>query len=127
QLHVLLDRSPLPSGLANLAAIPGAFIDLSPTSAGSAEAAFLLGGITIVSFLAWEKWRPRRLRLVPGALVGVVVATLCAVILDPAVNRVEVPASIVDSIKAPGMADLARLAEPAIILTALVIAFVASA
>src|SRR4051812_43458810 len=37
QLHVLIDRVPLPSGLANLAAIPGAFVDLSPTAAGATE------------------------------------------------------------------------------------------
>lgn len=127
QLHVLLDRNPLPSGLANLAAVPGAFIDLSPYSAGSAEAAFALGAITILSFLAWEKWRPQRLRLVPGALIGVVVATLAAVTLRPNVKRVEVPESILDSLNFPMLADLSRLAEPAILLTAFVIAFIASA
>ena len=52
-----------------------------------------LGGVTILAFLAWEKWRPRQLRLVPGALVGVVAATLLAVILGPDVKRVVVPES----------------------------------
>lgn len=127
QLHVLLDRNPLPSGLANLAAIPGAFIDLSPTSSGSMEAAFLLGAITIAAFLGWEKLRPQSLRLVPGALIGVVVATVLAVVFGPDVKRVEVPASLLDSLNMPGLADLSRLTEPTILLTALVIAFVASA
>ena len=127
QLHVLLDRNPLPSGLANLAAIPGAFFELSPTGSGSMEAAFALGGVTMLAFLAWEKWRPRQLRLVPGALVGVVVATLLAVALDPDVKRVTVPESIVDALNMPGWADLARLGETQIIVSALIIAFVASA
>lgn len=127
QLHVLLDRNPLPSGLANLAAIPGAFIDLSPGNSGQTEAAFLLGAITIGAFVAWEKFRPQSLRLVPGALIGVVLATVIAVVFGPDVKRVEVPASLVDSLSIPGLADLGRLAEPTIILTALVIAFVASA
>lgn len=127
QLHVLLDRNPLPSGLANLAAIPGAFFELSPGNTGSMEAAFALGGITILTFLAWERWRPQSLRLVPGALVGVVVATLLAVILDPDVKRVMVPESIVDALKMPGWTDLARLTELQIIISAAVIAFVASA
>ena len=127
QLHVLLDRNPLPSGLANLAAIPGAFIDLSPTGAESDIAAFALGGMTILAFLAWEKLRPKSLRLVPGALVGVVVATVCAVVFDPEVKRVIVPESMIASLQIPGFADLARLGESQIIISAIIIAFVASA
>ena len=127
QLHVLIDRDPLPSGLANLVAIPGAFIDLSPTASGSTEAAFALGGITILAFLAWEKFRPRKLRLVPGALIGVTVATLAAWLLGPDVKRVIVPESLIDAINAPGWADLSRLGETQILVSALIIAFVASA
>ncbi len=127
QVHVLLDRTPLPSGLANLVAIPGAFFELSPGGMGSMEAALALGGVTIVAFLAWERWRPRQLRLVPGALVGVVVATLLAVVLDPEVKRVMVPESIGDALRMPGWADLSRLGEAPILISAAIIAFVASA
>jgi MFS superfamily sulfate permease-like transporter len=127
QLHVLIDRDPLPSGLANLAAIPGAFIDLSPYASGSTEAAFALGGITIVAFLAWEKFRPKSMRLVPGALIGVVAATVIAYIMGSDVKRVIVPESLVDSIALPGWTELARLGEVQIIVSALIIAFVASA
>jgi MFS superfamily sulfate permease-like transporter len=126
QVHVLLDRCPLPIGLANLAAIPGAFFELSPSMAGG-ENALLLGGVTILAFLGWEKIRPQSLRLVPGALVGVVAATLLAVVFDPDVKRVMVPDSIFAAIKMPGMTDLPRLLEPQILITALIIAFVASA
>lgn len=127
QVHVLLDRNPLPSGLANLAAIPAAFFELSPDVMGSMEAALALGGITIITFLAWERWRPRQLRLVPGALVGVVVATLLAVALDPDVKRVMVPESITDALRIPGWTDLSRLTEVSILVSAAIIAFVASA
>jgi MFS superfamily sulfate permease-like transporter len=127
QLHVLLDRVPLPSGLANLAAIPGAFFELSPSGLGSMEAAFALGGVTIVAFLGWEKFRPKQLRLVPGALVGVVIATMLAYVLGAEVKHVVVPDSIVDAMNMPGWGDLARLGETQIIISAIVIAFVASA
>lgn len=127
QLHVLLDRNPLPNGLANLTAIPGAFIDLSPSGSGSDIAAFALGGVTILSFLAWEKFRPHQLRLVPGALVGVTVATLLAVVLGPDVKRVLVPESMIAALQMPGWSDLARLGEAQIIVSAIIIAFVASA
>jgi MFS superfamily sulfate permease-like transporter len=128
QLHVLLDRSPLPNGLSNLAAVPGAFVDLSPVSVGSTEWAFALGAITIASFLAWEKFRPKTLKLVPGALIGVVTSTLIAVALRPDVKRVSVPANLLDGVKFPTLADItAGLTSPPVLITALVIAFIASA
>ena len=128
QLHVLLDRTPLPNGLSNLAAVPGAFVDMSPTSAGQTEWAFALGAITIIAFLGWEKFRPKALKLVPGALIGVVVSTAIAVALRPDVKRVIVPPSLLDGVKMPVLADFtAALSNPEIIISAIVIAFIASA
>ena len=78
QAHVLLDRAPLHSGAENLAAIPAAFFSLSPTAMGQAEGAFVVGLATIVAMLLWERVRPKALKLVPGALVGVLVGTAIA-------------------------------------------------
>ena len=127
QLHVLIDRTPLSSGIANLAAIPGAFISLSPMSLGQTEAAFAVGFSTIVSILAWEKFRPRALKQLPGALVGVIVGTVMSIILPLDVKRVEVPESIVGALSFPAVADFSRLADPTIILLAIAVAFIASA
>ena len=41
-------------------------------------AAFAVGLVTIGAMLGWEKFRPASMKLVPGALVGVVAATLVA-------------------------------------------------
>lgn len=127
QFHVLLDRNPLPNGLQNLAAIPGAFFSLQPTSLGATEAALGIGLFTIVAMLAWERYRPVRLKLVPGALIGMVGATFATVALGLDIKRISVPESIVASIAMPTLGDLARLGDPAIILTAVAIAFIASA
>lgn len=127
QLHVLMDASPHADGLANLLAIPGAFFSLSPMSAGQAEAALLVGVATIGAMLAWEKFRPARFKLVPGALIGVLAGTGLAAGLALEVKRIEVPTSLLSAIAPPTMVDLARLAEPAIIMTAIAIAFIASA
>jgi len=78
--------------------------------------------------LAREKFRPKALRLVPGALIGVMVSTLIAVLLRPDVKRVVVPASLLEGVKFPTLDDItAGLTSPPIIITALVIAFIASA
>ncbi len=126
QFHVMMDRAPHHSGVANLIAIPAAFVSLSP-SLGQAEAAFFIGLATIGSILLWEKLRPAALRMVPGALVGVIVGTGLAVGFALDVKRIVVPESIIGALAFPSMADMGLLVSPTIILTAIAIAFIASA
>ena len=75
QFHVLFDAKPLPSGLDNLAAMPARLFGLSMDWAG-AETAFAVGLLTIGVMLAWEKFRPQSMRLVPAALIGVLTPVL---------------------------------------------------
>src|SRR3546814_10031749 len=89
QFHVLFDAKPLASGLENIAAMPGRLLGLDAASPGGAELALLIAGITIGVMLAWEKWRPASMRLVPGALLGVVAGTVTALVLDMNVARSE--------------------------------------
>jgi MFS superfamily sulfate permease-like transporter len=126
QFHVLFDAKPLPSGLQNLAAMPGRLLGLSPNMA-AAELALAIGLMTIGVMLAWEKLRPQSLRLVPGALLGVVAATLVAWGAGLEVARVAVPENIASAVTLPGADILARFLDPAVLGAALAIAFIASA
>ncbi|MGV3770659.1 MAG: SulP family inorganic anion transporter, partial [Sphingobium phenoxybenzoativorans] len=90
QFHVLFDDRPLPSGLANLMAMPSKLLGLDNEPA---FIAFAVGLVTIVSMLGWEKLRPASMKLVPGALAGVVAATLVAFFMGLEVARVTVPES----------------------------------
>src|SRR3546814_19395598 len=67
------------------------------------------------------------MKLLPGALVGVVLATLAAFFLSLPVARVVVPESIVSAISLPGDDLVQQLLNPTIITTAIAIAFIASA
>jgi MFS superfamily sulfate permease-like transporter len=127
QFHILFDGRPLSNGLENLAAMPGRVLGLSPFNLQNTEFALMIGLVTILTMLVWEKWRPSSLRLVPGALLGVTVATLIAYWAKLEVARIDVPTSIVGAIDRPSTGFLAALAEPALLLTALAIAFIASA
>ncbi|MGL4964242.1 MAG: SulP family inorganic anion transporter [Inquilinus sp.] len=127
QLQVLLGRTPLPDGLQNLAAIPAALLSLLPLQGSSGTAAVLAGGATILAMVLWERLRPRSLRLVPGALVGVVAGTALAAALSLPVQRVDVPDAILSAVSVPTLADLSRLGESGILAAALVIAVIASA
>ncbi|BAK67673.1 sulfate transporter family protein [Sphingobium sp. SYK-6] len=127
QFHILFDNQPMSSGLENIALMPARVLGLSPFSLQSAEYALLLGLVTIGAMVGWEKLRPASMKLVPGALLGVVAATLIAWIAQLDVTRIDVPASIVGAIDAPGTGFLAPLTQPALLVAALAIAFIASA
>jgi len=127
QFHILFDDRPMSSGLENIAAMPGQLLGLSPFNLTAAEYALAIGLVTMGVMLAWEKWRPASLKLVPGALLGVTAATLIAWFGNLDIARVDVPASIVGAISAPTGGFFAPLAEPALLVTALAIAFIASA
>lgn len=124
QFHVLFDEKPLPGGIDNLVAMPARILGLT---GGDAMAAFAVGVLTIAAMLGWERWRPLALRLVPGALIGVLAATLVAYGFSLDVIRVDVPESIVGAIAIPDGGMLQRFAEPTLIATAIAIAFIASA
>ena len=127
QFHVLFDAKPLSSGLANLSAMPGRLLGLDPANAASTELALGIALATIGVMLAWEKWRPASLRLVPGALLGVIAGTLIAVGFGLDVAKVSVPESIVGAIALPETGFLSRFLDPAVLTAALAIAFIASA
>jgi MFS superfamily sulfate permease-like transporter len=127
QFHVLFDAKPLPSGLQNLAAAPGRLFGLSPSNIEATEIAFAVGMLTIAAMLCWEKFRPVSLRLVPGALVGVLTGTFVALGFDLDVARVNVPESIAGAVSFPGFGMVAKWADPSILAAALAIAFIASA
>ena len=135
QMHALLDAKPLPHGLANLMALPDAFLglgwgdygDLSWSAIGVGETALVVGLTTIGVMLGWERYRPAALRLVPGALVGVLAGTGLAAGFSLAVRRIEVPASLAGSFTLPGLSDFGVLLAPSVLVSALALAFIASA
>lgn len=126
QFHTLFDAKPLSSGLENLAAMPARVLGLS-FDVRATELALAIGVLTIGVMLAWEKWRPASLKLVPGALLGVMAGTLAAFALGLDVARVVVPESIGAAFKVPGDGFLSPLAQPAVLIAAVAIAFIASA
>lgn len=89
--------------------------------------AALLGLGTIAVMWGWDKLRPQRLRFLPGALLGVSLATLASLWLALDVRRVEVPANLGEAIDWLRPADLLALADPSLLLAAVVVAFIASA
>ncbi|GBC58866.1 sulfate transporter family protein in cluster with carbonic anhydrase [Stutzerimonas stutzeri] len=127
QLHVMMDAQPEASGLDNLGAFPAALWAALPFSGGNGMAAASLGLLTIACMWTWDRLRPQRLRLLPGALLGVAAATLVGLWLGLDVRRVEVPDNLADAISWLHPADLLAFADPGLLVAALAVAFIASA
>lgn len=127
QLHVMMDAQPEASGLDNLGAFPAALWAALPLSGGNGMAAASLGLLTIACIWTWDRLRPQRLRLLPGALLGVAAATLVGLWLGLDVRRVEVPDNLADAISWLQPADLLAFADPGLLVAALAVAFIASA
>ncbi|MBI6851367.1 SulP family inorganic anion transporter [Pseudomonas cichorii] len=125
QVHVMFDSGPKPSGLDNLVAFPATLVQaIGP---GSAMQAGLLGLGTMLVMWSWDKIRPQSLRFIPGALLGVGLATGISLIMALEVKRVEVPDNLADAIDWLRPADLINLTDPAILIAAVALAFIASA
>lgn len=128
QFHILFDEKPLSSGLENLAMMPARVLGLDFGNVAATELALALGLLTIGVMLGWEKLRPKSMTLVPGALLGVLAATAAAWALDLGVARIDVPESIGSAFALPTSPEwFAPLANPALLIAALAIAFIASA
>lgn len=127
QFHVLFDAKPLSSGLDNLAAMPGRLLGLDPNNIAATELALAVAVLTIGIMIAWDKFKPTSLRLIPAALLGVVAATVVAYFGGLEVTRVNVPESIVSAVVLPDQSFLAKFVDPAVLIAALAIAFIASA
>lgn len=128
QIHVMFDTAPKPSGLDNLLGFPATLAEAMPVMGGSLGwQAGLLGLLTIAIMWCWEHYRPQKLRFVPGALLGVGVATAVSLLLALQVKRVEVPANLAEAIDWLRPTDLLALADPTLLIAAFAVAFIASA
>ena len=96
QFHVMIDDKPRASPLADLVSIPQS-VYKALTSDGPHSAAAAIGVGTIACILAWDRFRPQKLKLVPGPLLGVTFAVLAGNGLRLPISFVEVPDDLVAS------------------------------
>lgn len=135
QFHVMLDHVALwhgekaHGGLQYLATIPEAIMKCfsSDTSANHHLAA-LTGLITIGCIIIWPRIAPAQLKLLPAALVGILVATAFAAIAGLELKMLTVSANMFEETTLPtSWTWFGLLFHPKVLSGAIVIALVASA
>ncbi|HET7798148.1 MAG TPA: SulP family inorganic anion transporter [Nevskia sp.] len=126
QFHVMFDAKPLPTGFQNFLAAPK--LVFNSISNGAGLQAALLGLGTIAMILLWEKLRPAKLKLLPGVLIAIILATVVAEAMQLSVNRVTLPDNLIAGIEwVTPEKMLGLFGKPALLVAALAFAFIASA
>ncbi len=126
QFHVMLDQKPIGTGIENLAGIPGALWNAISTGDKHFTAG-LVGLLTVATIFGWGSFAPKSVKIIPAPLVGVVVGMIAAAVLHLDINYVNVPDNIWSVTIFPTPERLMRIFEPAILIGAISIAFIASA
>ncbi len=128
QFHVMVDDSPRENGIQNILAIPEAIYKGGiPTDGTPHHLAAFVGMLTIVSLLAWQKFAPKSISWIPGALIGVVVGTAAATLWNMPISYVNIPDNFLGQIELPEWSAFGGLASGEMLLAAFTLAFVASA
>ena len=130
QFHVMVDDAPPGSGakfggLINLYTIPEAVWKGLTESIHQAAAG--IGVLTILAVVGWASLAPKKLKVVPAPLFGVLLATAAAAVLALDIRYITVPDNLTDAIALPAAGDWQLLLDWSIVGAGLALAFVASA
>ncbi len=88
---------------------------------------FLLGSCTLVLLFFYDFFVPKKFRLVPAALLALLIATSASMYFGLSVEKIDIPSNIFSSIKPLDLTMWQTLFNPFVIKAALLIAFIASA
>lgn len=127
QFHVMVDDKPRGGGLENLLSIPEAILKgLTPVDGSTHHLAAMVGVLTLLTLVLWEKGRPKALELIPAPLVAVVAGSLFAASAGWGISFVRVPEGISQFVALPDLSLIGQF-TPALLFSTVALAFIASA
>lgn len=126
QVHVAIDEDPKSSFFQNVITIPGA---IWTRATGGYDAAAPIGILiaTIFLLVAWTKFRPKKLELVPGHLVALIGVTAASAALSLPLRFLDLSENFFAGLDLVSPTSFAVLLDPLMVGRSLVFAFVASA
>ncbi|MEV7807063.1 SulP family inorganic anion transporter [Microbispora sp. NPDC088329] len=123
QLYAMADTPAPASGLGKIAGLPGLAAEL--VTSAPAATAFAVGAGTIAVIALWSTM-PARVRVVPGALAAVALASAVTALFDLPVARIDVQ-GLLEAVQPPGPVQFGQLADTAFLATIVAFALIASA
>lgn len=134
QFLVMLGHSPKSSGFASIAAMPAAltsFVEHAREGAGADEHSSFISGLlglaTIAIMLAWKKFVPKSLHVIPAPLVAIAAVTAYAAATSSPVHYVNVPTNIFASLSLPDFASFSKIGAGPLLENIFAFALIASA
>lgn len=128
QFHVMIDDDIEGSVLYSIFQIPSGMLKAVTTGGERTHyIAASIGMATLLTIVLWDRYRPQKLHIVPGALAGVSVATLAAAVLRLPIDYIDVKGSILSYVTLPTVHSLSKLMDADILIAGVALAFVASA
>ncbi len=129
QFHIMLDSKPANNFIKNISDLFSViYHSVLPLDGSHHHIACLVGLITIGTIIVWNSIPYKKLKVVPSALVAVILASVVASVahLD-AINYIEVGSNFWSSVSLIAPATFKSALSMQILLSALIITFIASA
>lgn len=131
QVHVMVDDTPVSSGVMNLITIPGAiWKGLVAGDDTTHHLAARIGVMAMIILVVWNALKPKLpnfLKVVPAPLLAVAAGVGAAAVFNLPVNYVEVPDSMSGLVSLPTLEGAAFLLKPSVLGSAIAVAVIASA
>ena len=128
QFHVMIDDDIQGSVVHNIFEIPSGVMKAMTTGGDRTHyIAASIGVATLLTIFLWERFRPAKLHVLPGALAGVLVATTAAAWLKLPIDYVDVTGSLASHVTLPTLDSVSKFLEPKVWTAAAALAFVGSA
>lgn len=133
QFHVMLDKKPIGDGIHNFEGIPVALMDTLSVG-GASQHALMIGVLTLVIMVLWGSYAPKKLTMLPAPLIAVVFAVVIASLMQLDIKYIPDLLASPDDInhvwsviQFPNLENLKHVFDPAILVAAFSVAFIASA
>lgn len=125
QLHVSIDAPPRASFLENILRFPQTLLEHSEGK--SRLAPLLISSATIGLIVGWDKLKPKRLSLVPGQLIALLLVTSVTIGSGVDVAFLDISPRFFDGLAPVDIGDFKLLLDTKIVGLSLMFAFIASA
>jgi len=128
QFHVMVDDEPRKSPVDNLLSIPDAVNKgIFPIDSSPHHLAAYTGILSILIIVLWGAFARGRLKIVPPALVAIIVATIMSYVFELDIIKIVIEGNLFEAFQVPTMEAISSLANPEVMISAATIAIVASA
>lgn len=127
QFHVMVDDLPKSSAIKNIISLPASVMKGITVSADTNyHIAALIGILTLLILILWN-FVPKKIKIVPSALVGVLVSVILVQIFNLPIKHIEVPDNFLTLIEIPSLRSFECILHWDILIESITIAFIASA